>query len=79
MVAEPVAMPLTMPLPEPTVATEVVLLLHAPPVVPLVYVAVDPIHTLLGPPIAPGVGSSVKVAGPEKFVHAVASSVARAT
>ena len=42
----PALTPCTMPVAEPTVATDVVLLLHVPPVVPSVNGVVNPIHTM---------------------------------
>jgi hypothetical protein len=45
-------MPDTTPLDEPTVAIEVLLLLHEPPVVASASVIVPPMHTAAGPVIA---------------------------
>ena len=63
MVVLPVVRPLTTPV-LPTVATAGLLLLHVPPVVVSVKFMVAPTHTLLGPPMAAGVGSTVMVAEP---------------
>ena len=49
-----VATPVTTPLDEPTVATEVLLLLHVPPVVESVNVVVEPAHTGDIPPVIDG-------------------------
>jgi len=48
--------PVTNPDPKTTVATEVLLLLQVPPVVPSVNAVVSPEHTLSVPPIATGSG-----------------------
>jgi hypothetical protein len=48
----PAAIPVTVPLTEPTVAIPVLELLHTPPVVALVSVVVAPAHTVLDPAIA---------------------------
>jgi hypothetical protein len=57
----PVVIPLTMPEVDPTVATEVVLLVHVPPGVASVSVIVDPAQTLVGPPMAAGVALTVTI------------------
>ena len=54
MVVEPFNTPLTIPEADPTVATEVALLVHVPPVVALLRVVVDPIHTFATPEIVSG-------------------------
>jgi hypothetical protein len=48
----PVATPVTTPVPEPTVATAVLLLVHLPPLMVLLSVPVAPAHTDDGPVIA---------------------------
>ena len=53
MVHVPAEMPVTMPVPEPTVAIEVLLLLQWPPVMASVSVLVLPTHALAVPPIVP--------------------------
>ena len=55
----PTAMPLTTPVPEPTVATAVLLLLHEPPGVPSIREVVKPTHTVDNPVIAIGAGFTV--------------------
>ena len=55
----PAAIPLTTPVPEPTVASDVLLLLHVPPVVASLKVVVEPIHTLATPVIDAGFGLTV--------------------
>lgn len=57
MVAVPALMPPTVPVPAPTVATAVLLLLHAAPAD--VSAVVAPTHTVSAPPIAAGAGSTV--------------------
>ena len=52
MVAVPPDTPLTTPVNAPTVATEVLLLLHAPQPVASLRVIVEPVHTTVGPVIA---------------------------
>ena len=54
MVAVPAAIPATIPVPEPIVATPGALLLHTPPGVGLLNVAKPPEHTCAVPAIAPG-------------------------
>ena len=55
MIAVPPATPVTIPLPEPILAIEPLLLLHAPPAVPSVSDSVEPIHKdPVLPVIAPG-------------------------
>ncbi len=53
LLTEPPNAPHTLPLPS-TVATEVLLLVHVPPVTPSVRVIIDPVHTDDKPKIAPG-------------------------
>ena len=71
----PEATPPTIP-PLLTVAAAVLLLLHAPPVVPSVRVVVDPAHTMAVPPMLPTTGialiitSWVTVTVPQPFVTA---------
>ena len=61
MVAVPGVTPVTIPLSEPIVAEEL-LLLHRPPVIISLKVNVPPTHTLAGPPvIAAGMGFTVIV------------------
>ena len=62
MVSTPGAIPVTTCELEPTVAIEVFVLLHAPPVTPSVKLVVVPIHTALLPVIAPGNGLTVTIA-----------------
>ncbi len=50
----PAAIPDTRPLEDPTVATDVLLLVHAPPVTALLNKVVDPTQTLAVPLIVPG-------------------------
>ncbi len=52
MVAVPAAIPVTMPVPDPTVAILVLLLLHEPPEVVLVNVVVAPAQTVKVPAIS---------------------------
>ena len=54
-------MPLTTPVPLPTVAMLVALLLHVPPANASVSVVVYPVHTVFDPPMAPGIGFTVTV------------------
>lgn len=63
MFAVPAATPVTMPAlaPEPTVAIDVLLLLHVPPVEVLLRVIVAATHTLFGPVIGVGTGFTVIV------------------
>ena len=60
MVAVPAATPVTTPV-LATVAIPVALLLHAPPVVPLVNVVVPPAHTVAVPVIEPALGKGLTV------------------
>lgn len=55
MFALPAATPDTMPDPEPTVATPVLLLVHVPPDGEELSVVLAPVHTEAVPDIAPGV------------------------
>lgn len=59
MVAVPEVMPETTPVPPPTVATPVLLLVHVPPDVACVNVVVAPVQTLDDPPIAGGAAEIV--------------------
>ena len=61
MVTVPDATPDTAPLDAPTVATDVLELLHDPPAVPLVSVVVEPTHTTAVPAFEPGRGFTVAV------------------
>lgn len=54
-------MPITVPLLLPTVATDVALLLQVPPPVASLSVMVCPTHTLDGPEIAAGNGTTLMV------------------
>lgn len=54
MVKAPDAMPVTMPVPEPTVAKEVLLLVQLPPDVPSLNVRVRPTHTFVDPDMEAG-------------------------
>ena len=75
MVAVPPVIPVT--LPEPfTVAFEVLLLLHVPPVVTSVSAVVDAAHTVAVPVMDPGAGFIVTVALPT-LPHAPADDCAR--
>ncbi len=55
----PAATPDTTPLPEPTVDTDVVPLLHVPPAVALLSVVVSPAQTLFVPDMEAGKGLTV--------------------
>ena len=70
MAAVPAATPVTTPVDELTVATAVLLLLHVPPVVASVNVAVFPTHALMVPPIAAGLAftDAILVAVPHVLV-----------
>ena len=54
IVAEPAITGVTTPVPEPTVATDVLLLLHAPPDVASLNVVVEPVQTVVVPAIKEG-------------------------
>jgi hypothetical protein len=54
-------MPVTIPVPDPTLATAGVLLLHVPPGTDSVNVSVLPAATVAAPPIGAGSGSTVTV------------------
>jgi len=58
MVGVPAFMPVTTPL-VPTEASSELLLLHVPPIDPLVNVIVEPVQTVAGPEIGAGNGSTV--------------------
>lgn len=58
---EPAATPVTIPVPEPTVASEALLLLHVLLPEPFVKVVVNPTHTFGVPPITAGKGFTVAV------------------
>jgi len=60
MVSTPGVIPVTTPLEEPIVAIDELLELHVP-VLEFVNNVTEPTHTLLLPPIAPGVGSTVTI------------------
>ena len=60
IVTIPADTPLTMPV-EPTVATNVLPLLHTPPLVASLNVVVEPAHTLMVPVIADTVGNGLTV------------------
>ncbi len=60
--AVPAVIPVTTPVPAPTEATDVLLLLHAPPPVASLSVVVAPTHALAVPVITDGVGDTVNVA-----------------
>jgi hypothetical protein len=63
IVVVPAVMPLTTPVAEPTVPIAAFVLLHTPPLVPLVVnVVVAPTHTVAVPLIMPGVASGFTVA-----------------
>jgi hypothetical protein len=59
MVVVPPNTPVTIPVPVPTVATVVVLLVHLPPVVPSLRVLVCPAHMLVIPVIGNGLAFTV--------------------
>ena len=59
IVGVPAETPVTMPVPMPIVAWEVLLLVQRPPVTASVRVVVDPAHTLVVPPITAGNGLTV--------------------
>jgi hypothetical protein len=61
MFAVPAPTPVTTRVPEFTVATLVLLLVHTPPATALVSVMVDPWHTVVGPPMLPGAAFTVTV------------------
>lgn len=61
MLALPVAIPVTTPVDEPTVAIEVVPLLQVPPVVALLKVVEPPTHSSAVPVFAPGAALTVTV------------------
>ena len=61
MIAPPAATPVTIPV-EPTVATELLLLLHVPPEVALVRATVPPAQTEAEPEIADGSALTVSAA-----------------
>ena len=60
MVAVPALTPVTTPVPAPTVATAVLLLLHEPPPVVLDKIVVAPTHTVSAPVIGAGSGLTTK-------------------
>lgn len=62
MLAVPAVIPDTIPVPAPTVATAVLLLLHAPPVLVVLKVVVCPTHALVLPVMAAGSGFTVATA-----------------
>jgi len=59
MVVVPVVRPLTIPVDASMVASEVLLLLHVPPVVALARVMVVPVQTDVGPVMAGGAAVTV--------------------
>jgi hypothetical protein len=59
--ALPAITPVTMPVPEPTVAVVVLLLLHVPLVVELLNVMIEVEHTIVAPDIVPGAARTVIV------------------
>jgi hypothetical protein len=61
-VAIPAATPLTTPVPPPTVAIAVLLLVHVPPAGAEVSVVEDPTHIAADPEIADGSGFTVNIA-----------------
>jgi len=61
IVAVPPTPPVTIPVAEPTVAIDVLLLLHVPPLVTSDNVVLNPAHTLGEPDMPPGVASVVIV------------------
>ncbi len=62
MLAVPAVIPDTTPVPAPTVATAVLLLLHAPPVLVVLSVVVCPTQALVLPVMAAGSGFTVATA-----------------
>lgn len=73
IVAEPIATPLTIPV-DPTAAIEGFELLHVPPLVAEVNVAVEPTHAALGPAIV-GVGRTVSGLAVAVLLQPVTGSV----
>lgn len=74
ILALPVAIPLTTPVEEPTVATDVVPLLHVPPPVALLRVVEPPTHSSAVPVFAPGAALTVTVATlrqPDDIVYVI--------
>jgi hypothetical protein len=61
IVATPVAMPVTTPVEEPTVATDELLLVQLPPATDSVSEILEPAQTVEGPDIAVGTGVTVTV------------------
>jgi hypothetical protein len=57
----PAVTPVTIPVPDPTVAIPLLLLLQVPPVVASLSVIWEPAITVLLPEIAPGVGFTVTI------------------
>jgi hypothetical protein len=62
MVAVPEATPPTIPVPDPTVATDVLLLIQVPPDETSLNDIFDPTHTAVGPVMADGIGFTVTMA-----------------
>lgn len=69
MVVVPAETPLTTPVEEPIVATDVVLLVQWPPVVASAIVIVEPTQTSEGPVIVPGGDTIVTVIGTRALRH----------
>ena len=61
MVAFPGATPVTMPVVEPTDATDVALLLQVPPAILLLKLMVAPTHTVEAPLMVPALGTGLTV------------------
>ena len=64
----PGVIPVRKPVKGPIVATEGLLLVHVPPVMPSLSVMLAPLHTESGPAIGSGTGFTVTVTVPD-FVH----------
>lgn len=67
MVAIPAFCPVTIPLPETIVATEISLLLHVPPSGVLPNVTSEFLHTSVGPVITVGIANTVTVVDAEQL------------
>lgn len=61
MVAVPAVTPVTIPVPEPAVATPVLPLVHVPPAVVPISVVDEPAHMLIVPVIGPGTALTVSI------------------
>ena len=85
MVDVPAVIPVTTPVPEPTIATVCALLLHVPPVEASVKLTEEPTHTVAVPVMPAGTGSTVTVVvavqpkGNEYVIVAVPSATEETT